>query len=261
KEQKVENIEKGRELLAKEFKKLGVSFDEVLDERKLEAYAEGHNYLSSDDLLAAIGHGSLSALATVNKLIALYHKEKGQPEAGLISLTPLPVSKPAHSAEVKVAGLDNALIKFSRCCSPLPGDDIIGFVTRGHGVSIHTRNCSNLNSIMKEKERLIEVSWGRETMQHYPVRVEVVGMDRPGLLQEIVQILSESKTNISSMQARASKEQEAFVSFTMIVKDVLQLDRVLERLNRLRDVFTVKRVASAISKGDETNAGSGPASK
>jgi len=260
KEQKSENIEKGREQLEREIKRLGHPL-ELLDEVLLLEVAEQQNYLSDEDMLAALGHGGVSAVHIVNRLLAVYQKING--------LTDVELSLPSHTAhptsteEVQVVGLDNALVKFSRCCNPLPGDEIVGFVTRGRGVSVHTANCPNLPSLMRERERLIEVTWGNQTAADYPVRVEVVGMDRPGLLQDVIQSLSESKTNITSMQARTTKEQEAYVSFTIIVKDLLHLERILSRLRKLRDVFTVKRVLSATfgSKGDENNAGGSSTSK
>jgi len=155
----------------------------------------------------------------------------------------LPPATPTSSfAEVRVVGLDNALLKFAKCCNPLPGDEIIGFVTRGRGVTVHTASCPNVPALQREKERLISVSWGDHTAPGYPVRIELIGMDRPGLLADVVYSLAEYKTDIAAMQARTTKEQEAHVSFTLVVKDLIHLERVLARLRKLRDVFTVRRV-------------------
>lgn len=260
KEQKGENIEKGRELLLRELKRLGHPAEEILNEVYLTEVAEQQNFLSDTDMLAAIGHGDVSLMQVANRLVTLYNKDRKIPDSDEMPILQ-PSAHPTSTEEVQVVGLDNALIKFAKCCNPLPGDDIIGFVTRGRGVSVHTCNCPNVPALQKEKERLINVAWGNQTAADYPVRVEVVGMDRPGLLQDVIQTLSELKTNITSMQARADKEQVAHVNFTIIVKDLLHLERVLMRLRKLRDVFTVKRVASASSsKGDENNASSGSAS-
>ncbi|MBT9155512.1 MAG: GTP pyrophosphokinase [Firmicutes bacterium] len=239
KEQKAENIERGHDLLQRELRRLLLPVDEMMVDAYLEEAAEQLNYLSDEDLLAAIGYGAVSLVQVVNRLTALYARNKplDAPEPVL------PPTAPASSfAEVKVVGLDNALLKFAKCCNPLPGDEIIGFVTRGRGVTVHTGSCPNVPSLQREKERMISVSWGNHTAPGYPVRVELIGMDRPGLLAEVVQSLSEYKTNIAAMQARATKEQEAHVSFTIVVKDLIHLERVLVRLRKLRDVFTVRRV-------------------
>jgi GTP pyrophosphokinase len=259
KEQKAENIEKGRDALEKELKRLGHNPDEVLEIASLDEIAEAQNYLSRDDLLAAIGHGSVSVAHVTNKLIQAVQKASGTPDLELLTLTP-----PAPSTvneEVRVSGLEGTLVKLARCCNPLPGDEIVGFITRGRGVSVHTANCPNFPSLMKERERLIDVSWGESSSATYPVRVEVVGMDRPGLLQDVVQVLSETKTNISNLQARANREKEAFVQFTLIVRDLSHLDRILQKLQRIHDVYVVKRVSSAVNKGDDRVAGSSTTSK
>jgi GTP diphosphokinase / guanosine-3',5'-bis(diphosphate) 3'-diphosphatase len=260
KEQKEENIEKGREALEREIKRLGHPVEEVLKDSYLDEIADGLNCLSDEDLLAGIGHGDHSAVSVTNKLVALYLKERGPLESELLSLTP-PDRPPASADHLKVSGLDGALVKLARCCNPLPGDDIIGFITRGKGVSVHTTNCPNMPSLMKERERLIEVSWGDAKEAQYPVRIELVGMDRPGLLQDVVHVLGELKVNISNMQARANRDKEAIVTFTLVVKDLSHLDRVLQRLQKIRDLYVVKRISSVGSKGEDTVASNSAAGK
>lgn len=239
KEQKAENIERGRELLQRELRRLLLPTDELLADTYLEEAAEQLNYLSDEDLLAALGYGAVSLVQVVNRLTAAHARAKPQEAPEPV----LPPSAPTERfAEVQVVGLENALLKFAKCCNPLPGDEIIGFVTRGRGVTVHTGTCPNVPSLRREKERLISVSWGSQTAPGYPVRVELIGMDRPGLLADVVHSLAEYKTNIAAMQARTTKEQEAHVSFTIVVKDLVHLERVLSRLRKLRDVFTVRRV-------------------
>lgn len=260
KEQKEENIEKGREALEREIKRLGHPVDEVLTDKHLEEVADALNCLSDEDLLAGVGHGDHSAVSVTNKLVALYIKERGPLEGELLTLTP--PEKPVASAQhLKVSGLDGALVKLARCCNPLPGDEIVGFITRGKGVSVHTTNCPNMPSLMQERERLIDVSWGEGKEAQYPVRIELVGMDRPGLLQDVVHVLGELKVNISNLQARANREKEAIVTFTLVVKDLTHLDRVLQRLQKIRDLYVVKRIASVGSKGEDSVAGSSATGK
>ena len=260
KEQKEENIEKGREALEREIKRLGHPVEEVLKDKYLDEVADSLNCLSDEDLLAGIGHGDHSAVSVTNKLVALYVKERGPLDSELLTLTP-PDKPPASAQNLKVSGIDGALVKLARCCNPLPGDEIVGFVTRGKGVSVHTTNCPNMPSLMQERERLIEVSWGDAKEAQYPVRIELVGMDRPGLLQDVVHVLSELKLNISNMQARANREKEAIVTFTLVVKDLPHLDRVLQRLQKIRDLYIVKRISSAGNKGEDSVASSSATGK
>jgi len=257
KEQKAENIERGRELLQRELRRLLLPVEELLVEDYLREAAEHLNYLSDEDLLAALGYGDASLVQVVNRLTALHVRDKkstDEPEP-----TIQPTLHPTSFAEVQVVGLDNALLKFARCCNPLPGDEIVGFVTRGRGVTVHTASCPNVPALQREKERFIPVSWGNQTAPGYPVRIELIGMDRPGLLADLVQSLAEHKTNIASMQARTTKEQEAHVNFTIVVKDLIHFERVLLRLRKLRDVFTVRRVTSvATHREDDSSASSNP---
>lgn len=254
KEQKAENIERGREMLQRELRRMLLPVDELLVAAYLEEAAEQLNYLSEEDLLAALGYGAVSLVQVVNRLTAVHARTKPQEAPEPV----LPPSAPSEFfAEVQVVGLENALLKFAKCCNPLPGDEIIGFVTRGRGVTVHTVMCPNVPSLQREKERLISVSWGNHTAPGYPVRVELIGMDRPGLLADVVQSLAEHKTNIAAMKARATKEQEAHVSFTIVVKDLIHLERVLTRLRKLRDVFTVRRVTSVTSHREGEGSASG----
>jgi len=255
KEQKTENVERGRDLLIKEVKRQNYPPEEVLVDKYLSDIAAQQNYISDEEMMANLGHGSVSAMHIANKLIAKYVKDRGPVPLEAVSMAEL-AKQPLAQVEVQVVGLDNALVKFARCCTPLPGDEIIGFVTRGRGVSVHTSNCPNVPSLERERERLINVAWGSRTLASYPVRIEFVGMDRPGLLQDVVQALAEIKTNITSLKARTTKDQEAHFNFTIVVRDLAHCERALAKLHKIRDALSVKRATSVTIKGEDVIAGS-----
>lgn len=143
---------------------------------------------------------------------------------------------------VKVKGLGNMLVRFARCCNPVPGDDIIGYVTRGRGVSVHRLGCPNVNSALNDDQRLIEVSWDREVQGLYPVQIEVVAADRPGLLSDVASVMAETGTNIVSARATTRKRRTAVIDMTIEIKDLDELTRILQKIQRIKDVESVTRL-------------------
>ncbi len=244
KEQREENIQKGRELLEKEANKLGIEPHQLLTEARLEKVATSYRFVAIDDLLASLGYGGTSLVAVMQRLVEDYKQEHNLDEQEIIDIPEVAPERHPHDSGVRVRGLGDALIKFSRCCNPVPGDPIIGYITRGRGVSIHTADCPNAQSLIREQERLIEVYWEDKQKAAYPVRIELVALDRIGLLQDVVQLLAEVKLNISSLQARTERKGTSVVTFTIVVRDLHHLESVLQRLARIRDVFSVHRIAA-----------------
>jgi len=260
KEQKSENIERGRDLLIREAKKQGYLPEELLAGKYLAEVATEQNYLSEEDMLANIGHGGVRALHIANKLIPKYVKDKA-PATVEQDVVPVLTKKAAPKSEVVVVGLENALVKIASCCHPLPGDQIVGFVTRGRGVSVHTANCPNIVALAREPERLINVKWANRSGSAYQVRIEFIGINRPGILRDVTEALAELKTDISSMQARSTKDKEAHLKITVVVRDLAHCERVLAKLQKVRDVLSVKRVASVVGKWEGLHAGSSATSQ
>ncbi len=245
KEQREENISKGKEMLEKEVSRLGIGPHLVLTEERLLKFARKQSFQEIDDLYASLGYGGISLVRLMQKLVVDYREEQGQAEADAIDIPEIEPERSGHTESgVRVKGLPEALIRFSRCCNPVPGDKIIGYITRGRGVSIHTAACPNAKSLQNEPERLIEVYWDEQDKATYPVRIELIALDRPDLLRDVVQLLSEANITISSLQARVEKNRTAILTFTIVVKDRQHLIATLERLGRIRDVFTVQRVAA-----------------
>ncbi|MGI6357425.1 MAG: RelA/SpoT family protein [Bacillota bacterium] len=246
KEQREESINKGKDLLEKEISRLGLEPHQVLTDDRLAYFRERQNFNSVDDLFASIGFGETSLSGLVPRIVEHYREQTGTREVPELDF---PEQEPEHRSHthtgVQVRGLPDALIRFSRCCNPVPGDPIIGYITRGRGVSVHTVSCPNAQALMRQRERLIDVYWDEQPRTDYPVRIELTGLDRPGLLHDVLQLLAEHKLNISSMQARTNRrDRTAAVTFTIVVRDRNHLETILQRLMRVRDVFTVHRMAS-----------------
>jgi len=238
KERRDENIQRGRELLERELRRTGALA--ALKEGRLRAIAGEFGLPSDDEVLAALGNGDLSILQVVR---AIRGEEEAAPE-----IPPVPgeaVFPAAPRRGVRVRGVDNALLRFSRCCTPLPGDRIVGYITRGRGVAVHREDCPNMSFLRQHTERLLEVEW--ETLQDgtYPVEVEVEAFDRVGLLKDILAAIAEGHTNVVSVNARVRKDKVAVVNIVLDVGNVEQLRGVLQRVGQVADVFNVERVLPA----------------
>ncbi|ALS27031.1 GTP pyrophosphokinase [Paenibacillus sp. 32O-W] len=250
KEKREENVAKGRELLERELKRLGLEPSAWMTEDKLQEVAAKFTFNDIEDMMSAIGFGGITAAQVCTRLTEKLRKEAE--EASQIELTGevKEVKAPASSRKnrpthgVKVKGVDNLLVRFSRCCNPVPGDDIIGYITRGRGVSIHRANCPNLplGAEGEEAERVIEVEWEESVEANYSVDIEITGHDRRGLLNEVLQAVSESKTNISAVTGRSVKNKMAMIHMTILIRNVDHLQAVVEKIKRVKDVYSVQRI-------------------
>ncbi|MNY04032.1 GTP pyrophosphokinase [compost metagenome] len=176
---------------------------------------------------------------------------KEQEEAGIIQLTSEVKEMKAPSAEKKrptngvtVKGIDNLLVRFARCCNPVPGDDIVGYITRGRGVSVHRTDCPNIPSQEdgEEAARVIEVEWEESIEANYSVDIEITGHSRRGLLNEVLQAVSESKTNISAVSGRSDKNKMDLIHMTILIRNTEHLQSVVDKIKRIKDIYTVHRI-------------------
>jgi len=245
KENREENIAKGRELLEGESKKLGYDFKEFDRGDRLTEVAKKMNFAGEDDLFAALGYGGVTPHAVVTKLVEAYKKD-------LVSTTPPDISKiladlkPKRSKSkgshgILVEGEAGLMVKLARCCNPVPGDLIVGYITRGKGVSVHRADCSNVLKKPEESERLIKVNWDVHTDDLYKVTVEVTSLDRPGLLSELMGVVSETKTNASAVNAKAHRNKTATITLDLDVNSLSQLEYLMAKMRRVKDVFSVHR--------------------
>lgn len=234
-----EDLRRGRELLQEEIKRQGLQVPEGERSQQLGDIAARMNYISSDDLIVAAGHGDVTAEAVVNRI-------KAQLERG--RKPPIPVRKARQGTlqlGISAAGLKDVLFRLSRCCAPIPGDRVIGYITRGRGLAIHRQACPNVAKYAeREAERLVDVEWTFAQNAVYPAELEVEALDRVGLLNDVTGIITSHDINISSARVRTAKPRKAMITLTVDVAGTEQLQGVLDALGRLSDVLQARRVLS-----------------
>ncbi len=232
-----ENLVRGRELLERELRRTGAVAAAMKPER-LRDVAQRFGIPSDEDLLAAIGNGDVSLLQVAQ---ALRGEEPAKEEAVPAQAAPGGPTAVVPQG-VRVRGVDNVLMHFARCCTPLPGDRIVGYVTRGRGVTIHRSDCANIAFLRAHPERLLEVEWEASQEGLYQVEVEVEAFDRVGLLKDILAAIAETKTNALSVNARVRKDKVAVTNIVLDIRNVGQLHAVMQKVEKVPQVFSVARV-------------------
>lgn len=244
KENREENIEKGAVALEKECKRLGHDWKLVSHSGRIAKVAKQMNAGTEDDLMAAVGYGGFAVNTVLIKLLEL-HKELDrvddeQNEKSLIEkLKPRKVSGHNHSG-VLVKGESGLLVRLSKCCSPVPGDPIIGFVTRGRGVSVHRADCPNVR-LDEDVDRLIDVEWDYGMSESFEVNMEISAYDRTGMIADIMAALAEMKISITSINAKVSETKSVTIHVGISIKDLAQFEFVATKIRRLKDVYKVQR--------------------
>jgi guanosine-3',5'-bis(diphosphate) 3'-pyrophosphohydrolase len=240
KERREENIQKGRELLDKEFRRMRqIALNSVREERLTEL-AKEFKYTTVDDFVAAVGYGDISARTVILRFSAA---EEGQPDEdrdGRAALSIPLTGAPAPTGEVRVHGVGDVLTSIARCCKPVAGEPIRGYVTRGKGVTVHRAPCPNIVNAV-DPQRLVDVEWERGSRQLYPVGIKIEAWDRTGLLRDIAAVIAESKINLSGADVQVYDDKTAVISTIVEIQSLTQLSRLLERLESIRDVHTVAR--------------------
>ncbi|PDO10253.1 MAG: (p)ppGpp synthetase [Candidatus Reconcilbacillus cellulovorans] len=253
KERREEYIQRGREAIERELKRLGLDPAAFMGEEQLLEAARKYSFNDVGDMLVAVGYGGVTAAQIVGRLTEKYRREKEAKaaEEALPAETPaepareadkVKAARPTHGVVVK--GADNVWVRFARCCNPIPGDPIVGYVTRGRGVSVHRSDCSNLPGD-DEADRMIEVYWQESADANYQVEIEVAGFDRRGLLNEVLQAVSESKTMISAVSGRSDRNKLMQIHMTIQIKNQDHLQSVVDKIKRVRDVYSVQRIMQA----------------
>ena len=229
-----ENVAKGRDMLDKELRRMHRLGLAQLPEGKLDELTHLYKYATDDDFLAAVGYGELSPHAVIMKL-ALVHGDEGD-ELKAIPLIP----QVEPTARVLVRGERGVYTTVAACCQPVPGDSIIGYTTRGKGVTVHRADCINaVNAV--EKQRIVPVDWDAQATHLYPVAIKIEAWDRTGLLRDIATVVAESKVNMSAVKVDVYDDKSAVVSTTVEIDSLSQLSRLMEKLELVRDVHTVAR--------------------
>ncbi len=231
-QERAENIARGEEILAKELSRLGFAhakLDDILASYKLD---------KAEDLYLSVGIGEISPQSVALRLAG----GDGSAEDELPISAPT-VTDDAPARGIQVMGVGDLLTRLARCCSPVPGDRIVGFVTRGSGVTVHRADCSNVTHLT-EHERLVEVEWGRVQQQVYPVAIRLEAWDRDGLLRDVAALVAEDRVNMTSVSAVTHADHTAIIKATLEISDLRTLSRIMNRLERIKGVRAVTRDTS-----------------
>ncbi|ALC89827.1 (p)ppGpp synthetase [Bacillus sp. FJAT-18017] len=248
KQRRDENIEKGRELVEKEIRAMNFDVKEILTPDNVRKVAEKFNFTNEEDMYAAVGYNGITALQVTNRLTEKWRKKRDQEAVTNISEALTELKTPAttvvkkRDSGVRVAGIDNLLIRLSKCCNPVPGDEIIGFITKGRGVSVHRADCPNIEN--EDQARLISVDWDSSftDRKEYNVDIEISGYDRRGLLNEVLQAVNETKTNITAVSGKSDRNKVATIIMSIAIHNVSHLHKVVDRIKQIPEIYAVRRI-------------------
>ncbi len=246
-ERRTEAIDAGHEELTNELRRAGLPIKEVLDGPELAAVAASMNYHEPDTLYAAVGEHHVSARSLVGRVANVLRPD----EDDEVTAIPVKTRRPRRDTDrvgVHVEGLDDMLVRLSRCCTPVPPDEIMGFVTRGRGVSVHRSDCANAVSLMAEQgDRLIDVDWGGEMGSHFVVSVDLKALDRPGLLRDVTGVLADHQVNVlSTTTSTSGADRVATMRFDFEIVDPTHLETLLRMLRRVDSVYDVHRAVQGL---------------
>lgn len=250
KERREENIAKGREMLEKETKRLGYDIKVLLKTDKLKTVAASFRLDGEEALYASVGYGGVTLNGVMSKLVELYKKEQKltvtKDLSQLLAELKPRRSKAKASHGILVKGEEGIMVKLARCCNPIPGDPVIGYITRGSGISVHRTDCPNvLSNNPDEQRRLIEVSWDITTDAVYKVNIVINASDRPGMMADIMQVTSEAKLNINALNCRTDKHKNAYITMGLDISNLEQLDNIMNKIKRMKGVYSVERQVSS----------------
>lgn len=253
KENREENISRGQEALMQECDRLGYEWKKITSKNKLGTVAKSFNCAAEEDLLAAVGYGGIAVKSVVMKLIELYKKEinteknPAQKTAKALENLKMQSVKTRSSSGVLVRGEEGLVVHLAKCCNPVPGDKIVGFVTRGRGVSVHCADCPNAINF-SDKDRMIDVSWEEQTGSSFLVTIEVISYDRTGLMADILAALTELKMSVSAANVKVDNSGMAIMELGIQIKDLQQLDYIMTKIRRIKGVHSVRRMRSSGGK-------------
>lgn len=244
-QRKEENVVKGRELVEKEIRTMDFDLKEIMTPENVKKVAEKFNFTYEEDMYASVGYNGLTALQVANRLTEKWRKIRDQEDAVKEITTEMkaPPRPGRRETGVTVEGIDNLLIRLSKCCNPVPGDDIVGFITKGRGVSVHRTDCPNINTEETEN-RLIPVKWETDSsdMKEYNVEIEISGYDRRGLLNEVLQTVNSAKTNITAVSGRSDRNKVATIHMSIAIHNTSHLHKVVDRIKQIPDIYSVRRI-------------------
>ena len=247
-ENKAENIEKGIEALEKEAKRLNYTWKELIADNRLQQVTKQLKAGTEEEMFAACGYGGIPVSTVLLRLIELYKKSKEVEESKrsteqiIEKLKSQGQKKTKNGTGVLVKGEAGVMVRMAKCCNPVPGDDIIGYITRGRGVSVHRCDCTSMGHTPEDLERMIEVSWDGSSGESFHVGIDIQAYDRAGILMEVMAVLSELKITITNINAKVQEDtKNVSINLVVDIRDISQLDFVMTKLRRIREVYTVQR--------------------
>jgi GTP pyrophosphokinase len=252
---KESNIIKGKELVTQYCRMKGIQMQFIVKPEYQESVLRKYGFRDWDSVMAAVGHGGLKEGQVVNRLVEEYEKakKKAVTDAKIVESVSEAREQKFRIAKsrsgIVVKGIDDVAVRFSRCCNPVPGDEIVGFVTRGRGVTIHRTDCVNmLNLAESERERLIDAEWQGGMQTHagekYTTEIKIYGNNRTGLLVDISKILSEREIGVDSMNVRTSKKGTATITMSFDISSVEELNKIIEKIRQVESVLDIERSTS-----------------
>ena len=246
-EERVRSIELGRRLFEKEARRFDLNPKTVLESEELTRFAAEYGAQKPDELLAHIGYGKLSARPVLQKSVPAGQLKEKAPESGVVSAVKRVLRTGSSEDRIKVRGTDDVMVFRAKCCNPIRGERIVGYITRGKGVSVHSAVCSNVLNLMFEPDRRIDVEWDSDGTDQapYTVRLTMQVEDRKGMLAEISAKVSDINTNITTMEARTGGDHHARIDMTVEIKDMKHLEKVIKSIKGVEGVLGVERTARA----------------
>ena len=247
KECRDENIERGRECIERELKKQGYKYEQLIKNEWIDPILKKYKFSSYEDLLNVIGFGEISAQKIINILKEEYIKSiSGSKEEEILAKiegNKNKKEKQKHMSDhgIIVKGIDNCLIRLSRCCNPVPGDSIVGYVTKGRGVSVHRTDCPNIVAMSESEDRVIDVRWAGESKNTYIVDISIQAVDNSILLLQIAKLIAEMKLPMKAINARTTRDNYELIDLTIEITDRSELDRLVKKINGLENVLDVSR--------------------
>jgi len=239
-EERNKSIALGKDILEKEFKKQHLKFSQIVKSEKLKKIYADYSIGTIDDLMAIVGYGKVSAKRIVNRFLP----EEVTKAAEAAPEKDKKKSQASPSVGISLTGIEDVMVRFARCCHPIPGDEILGYISRGRGITVHTANCVNIEEM--DPERIVDVEWNVSKKRTFPVNMMVICSDKKGLLAELSAVISGMDINISHAEIDTKPDDmQAICNFKIDVNDLNQFNQVLNAIKKLKSVRSVERVRGA----------------
>ena len=241
--ERVQNIARGKEILEKEVKKIGMNYSDLFKQEFVDVALDRYKFNSLDDMYASVGFGTITPNKIVSRVLEEYRKvnKEANIEEKIEELSKEKQQSKPSTSGVIVKGIDNCLVKLSRCCNPVPGDEIVGYITKGRGVSVHRKDCKNVKDLIAQENRMIDVSWYTDKPSTYNVDITIFSNDRDGLLADIIATMANQKAPLISVTSKVTKERIVITELTIEVGNITQLNNAIKAIRKIDSVYEVKR--------------------